>query len=91
MSAVVVVLKTPYFAITGPDGNFSISHVAPGHYKLEFWHELADTAELESRARNLQIVAGDNAQAPVELHSSDATNEHLNKYGEQYWPIKTKY
>ena len=91
MSAVVVVLNTPYFAITGSDGKFSIGHVVPGHYKLEFWHELADNSELESRARNLQIVAGDNSRAAVELHSSDAINEHLNKYGEKYWSNKTKY
>jgi len=91
MSAVVVVVNTPYFTITGGDGRFSIPRVPPGHYRLEVWHELAESAELESLARTLQIVPGDNAQTPLELHSSDATREHLNKYGEEYRSDKTKY
>jgi plastocyanin len=39
MSGYIVVVSTPYFAVTGPDGNFDIKDVPPGHYTLKFWSE----------------------------------------------------
>ena len=90
MSATVVALPTPYFAITGPDGNFQINHVAPGHYKLEVWYELASESELASLSRDVDVTSGDIALGAITLHSSDAPKDHLNKYGQQYSPGKPK-
>ena len=39
MSAVVFVTDTPYYAVTGEDGTFSIKGLKPGKYKAELWHE----------------------------------------------------
>ena len=39
MSAYIVVLETPYFAVTDRSGNFTIPGVPPGAYQLSFWHE----------------------------------------------------
>ncbi len=39
MSAFIVVLENPYFALTGPDGKFTIKNVPPGTYKIKAWHE----------------------------------------------------
>lgn len=39
MSAFVVVLNNPYFAVTAKDGSFTINNVPPGMYKLITWHE----------------------------------------------------
>ena len=39
MSAFIVVLPNPYFAVTDRRGNFSIEGVPPGTYTLETWHE----------------------------------------------------
>lgn len=39
MSAYVVVVETPYFAVTGRDGSFEIHGVPPGTYTLSAWHE----------------------------------------------------
>ena len=39
MSAFVVVLDNPYFAITSRDGSFTIGNVPPGNYTLKTWHE----------------------------------------------------
>jgi plastocyanin len=84
MSAVVIALSTPHFAITGHDGSFQISHVPPGHYKLEVWYELAAESELTSASREVEITANDNTLGTITLHSSDAVANHLNKYGEPY-------
>jgi plastocyanin len=39
MSAYVVVVPTPYFALTGNDGTFSIKNVPAGSYTLKTWSE----------------------------------------------------
>ncbi len=39
MSAYVGVFATPYFAVTGDDGSFTLRNLPPGQYTLEAWHE----------------------------------------------------
>jgi hypothetical protein len=84
MSGVIVALTTPFFAITAHDGDFQMSHVPSGSYKLNVWYEFASEAELTSASRNLTISSGVVALPAITLYSSDAIRKHLNKYGEQY-------
>jgi hypothetical protein len=37
--AYLAVFDHPYFAVTKPDGSFTIEGVPPGKYKLVTWHE----------------------------------------------------
>ena len=91
MSAAVVALQTPYFAVTGADGNFQINHLAAGRYKMELWYEMASESELTSLSHEVGVGAGqDPPPAAITLHSSDAGAEHLNKYGQQYSADKPK-
>lgn len=53
MLAFVVVLDTPYFAVTDELGNYVIRNVAPGRYKLVVWHEKKDGLE-----RDLTVESG---------------------------------
>ncbi|MGB7623917.1 MAG: carboxypeptidase regulatory-like domain-containing protein [Terriglobia bacterium] len=39
MSGYVVVVATPYFAVTGKDGEYEIKDVPPGNYTLKTWSE----------------------------------------------------
>src|SRR5262252_1976746 len=39
MSAAIVVVDSPYYATSKPDGQFSIPNVEAGHYLLYVWHE----------------------------------------------------
>lgn len=91
MSAIIVVLSTPYFAQTNADGSFQIAHLPPGRYKLKIWHEFASPAELSSLAKDIEVAAGGNTLAAITLHSSDVVAHHLNKYGEAYSPDKALY
>jgi plastocyanin len=45
MSAYVVVLDTPYYALTDNQGGFSLPNVPPGRYTLKVWHESGLVAE----------------------------------------------
>lgn len=45
MLAFIVVLDTPYFAVSDAAGKFAIPNVAPGKYKLVVWSEKLDGLE----------------------------------------------
>ena len=47
MLAYVVVVESPHFAVTGPEGAFEIRGVPPGKYVLFAWHEKKDGLEKE--------------------------------------------
>jgi plastocyanin len=89
MSAAVLALPTTHFAVTGRDGSFQIAHVPLGHYKLQFWYELASESELASLAREIDITS-DSQPVKVALHSSDTPPNHLDKYGHEYLAEKRK-
>lgn len=55
MSGYIVVVSTPYFTVTGPDGSFSINGVPPGHYTLKFWNE--EGSKVDSEAVDVPAAA----------------------------------
>jgi hypothetical protein len=61
MLAFVVVVPTPYFAVTDAAGAFEIRGVPPGQYTLVAWHEKKDGLEqpvtvLAGRPLTLNLV-----------------------------------
>lgn len=94
MSAVILVLATPYFAVTPHDGSFHID-VPPGIYDLEVFHERATEDSLRKLSR--RIVVGSEAFHLDPLMISEAgylIAPHKNKYGKEYDPApddKTMY
>ncbi len=57
MSAYVVVVETPYFAVTDREGAFTIGGVAPGSYELTLWHEV-----LAPRPQTVVVESGRTAR-----------------------------
>lgn len=60
MSAVVVVTRTPYFAVTGPQGWFTISGLPAGEYQAEVWHEKLGT-------KVIPILLGESSASAIEV------------------------
>jgi plastocyanin len=60
MSGYVVVVPTPYFAVTDKDGNFVIKNVPPGKYTLKTWSEdgkpTTQTIEVGAGAASVEIT-----------------------------------
>src|SRR6266849_927595 len=65
MSAMIVVLATPYFAITRRDGSFEIPNVAPGEYDLSVLHERATETALETLGRKVTVTQEALALPPI--------------------------
>jgi plastocyanin len=87
MSAVIVVLKSPYFALSAKNGSFQITGVPPGAYRLHVFHERATEQTLAALTRPIDVM-----EAPVELTPIQVSENgyielpHQNKFGKDYPP-----
>lgn len=59
MSAIILVLDNPYFAVPGPEGNYQIRNIPAGGYTLVAWHERSEPVEQEVEVVSGQDIAFD--------------------------------
>ena len=57
MSAVVLVLENPYFAVPSDAGRYVIENVPPGEYTVVGWHE-----RIKPVTRTVRVVSGETAR-----------------------------
>ncbi len=62
MSAYIVALDHPYYAVSDDKGKFTIANVPPGKYTVQAWHEALGTLEKE-----VTVEAGKVAQVTFEI------------------------
>jgi hypothetical protein len=87
MSAVILVVETPWYAVTAPDGSFSIGNVPPGDYQLRVWHERARPDVLDELTRKIAINGADLPLPLMRISESGYLElPHKNKYGVEYPP-----
>jgi hypothetical protein len=87
MSAVIVVVKTPYFAVTAKNGRFQIGELPAGEYRMRIWHERATEATLKALERKIAVSEGDVALPAIRISESGYLQiPHQNKYGHEYPP-----
>jgi plastocyanin len=87
MSALIVVVATPYYAVSKRDGSFEIPNVPAGEYDLAVFHERA--ADLTLQALNRRITVGHEPVSLPSLAISEAgylSIPHKNKHGHDYPP-----
>jgi plastocyanin len=86
MSAVIIVLDTPYFTTTGKDGRFTLD-VPAGQYELHVFHERATDQILNSLTRAVQVGSEPVHLAPIVVSEAGyLPAPHMNKYGKPYPP-----
>jgi hypothetical protein len=66
MSATILVLDHPYFAVPASDGNYELSNVPPGDYTVVGWHE-----RVGERATTVRVQAGQAAAVDLSLPVED--------------------
>lgn len=92
MSAIIVVLSSPYFTETNEDGAFTIQDVPEGRYELHFFHERATPETLQKLTKTVSI-----SQDVTELPSVTVSETgylpltHKNKYGREYPPTDDEH
>jgi plastocyanin len=88
MSAVIVVLDTPYYTSTNRDGTYRIENVPPGSYRLHLFHERADEEALRNLTRDVSVSQPVEQMDPIHIEEAGyLAVTHLNKYGKPYGPV----
>jgi len=87
MSAVILVLDTPYFAVSDRNGRYSIPDVPPGSYKLRVFDERATPEFLDKLGREVEIGRAGLQLASLQIkETAYIPLPHLNKFGKPYPP-----
>ena len=65
MSAIILVLETPFFTVPDGDGQYRIDDIPPGSYTLVAWHVRSERVE-----KKVEVIAGEvleiNITVPIE-------------------------
>jgi plastocyanin len=85
MSAVILALSTPYFAVVEKQETTAIHDVPPGQYRLHVWSEGAALERLDALTRVVDIGGGNTDLGLIEIPlSGDLSAHHKNKFGNDY-------
>ena len=60
-------VKSPYYAVVGKDGTFTIDGIPPGEYELEAWHPMMG----EAKEQKVKITPNGKASVNFEFSQSD--------------------
>ena len=87
MSAVVIALDTPLFAVADDRGEFHLHHVPPGDYDLHVWLEGESQPELDKLTQRVHAGPGvtDLGLLPFSRIPRHVVG-HENKFGQPYAP-----
>ncbi len=84
MSAVVIAVNTPYYAISNFRGEVNIADVVPGRYQMHVFHSSVSPEELHAVEREITVSPGDTFLGSLSLAESNVELAHKNKYGRDY-------
>ena len=85
MSAVVITLATPLYAVSTRDGQLSIANVPYGRYMLHIWSEGMGPESNEPAEREITIGESSSTLGVIRVPTvSEQSLAHKNKYGREY-------
>jgi plastocyanin len=84
MSAVVIALATPYYAVSDSRGEVNLPDVPPGRYELQVFHSNVAPDVLRAATREVTVAQGQSSLGTFSLAESDVELAHKNKYGRDY-------
>ncbi len=86
MSAVVISIPTPYYAISDAQGEIIIPNVSVGKYILHLWYEGMPPDKLEAETREVVVAERNSTVGALQLTATGPVEAHRNKYGREYDP-----
>jgi plastocyanin len=85
MSAIVITLATPLYAISTRDGQLSLANVPYGRYMLHIWSEGMGPESTEPAEREITIGESSSSLGVIRVPAvSGQSLAHKNKYGRDY-------
>jgi plastocyanin len=84
MSAEVIALATPYYAISNARGELNIPNVPPGRYDVQVFHASVAPDALRALSREITVGPATASIGTFSLVESDEMMAHKNKYGKDY-------
>src|SRR6266404_6825434 len=81
MSAVVITMATPLYAISNRDGQLSLVGVTYGRYMLHVWSEGGSADSLKSLSREVTISGREHSLGAIRVTEDSPPAPHKNKYG----------
>lgn len=85
MSATIIILKTPYYAVSDRGGKIAIPDIPPGTYLLEVWDERAPPESLKNLQREITVSSHSASLGIIPLTRNSSLHVgHKNKYGRDY-------
>jgi plastocyanin len=85
MSAVVITMATPLYAISNRDGQLSLSGVAYGRYMLHVWSEGVGPENAQPLTREITIAENASSLGVIRVPEANGQRTaHKNKYGREY-------
>jgi len=85
---VIVVVRSPYIAISKKDGSFSIEGVEPGDYRMRVFHERSSDQMQQGLERRISVERSPVTLATLVVSESGyIVSPHKNKYGKDYPPV----
>jgi len=87
MSAVVVAVDTPYFAMSDRQGHLVLPHVPDGRYQMHVWYERSLPDDLKPLTQRVAISDSARSLGTLRIVENPSfTTAHKNKYGQDYVP-----
>lgn len=85
MSAVIMVMSSPYYATSSEDGSWSIADVPAGEYQMSVWYERAAPEQLKQLSRKITVGTTPVSIDPLKIEQTAGIAEHhKNKYDMDY-------
>jgi len=85
MSAVVITLTTPFYAVANGEGQLHIPNVPYGRYLLHVWSEGTGPENALPVAREITIAEGSTSLGVIRVPAVNGQSlAHKNKYGREY-------
>jgi hypothetical protein len=90
MSAVVLSLSTPLYAVADAGNSFALRDIPPGNYQMGLWVEGVPQSTLDGLVRRVHLTAHilDLGEMKVPISGTSAI-AHTNKFGRAYDKLPT--
>ena len=84
MSAVIITVSTPFFGVSGADGNIALQAVPPASYEMHIWAEGGSTSDLNALSRRVVVTSSQRDLGVIDIKVDSHIPPHKNKFGEDY-------